>query len=96
MLRVPFILEMISAVPFMITVSSRVDLSLSCVFLESQWVPFNWFSRRVGGECCDQQSSPLKLLISLTGDFSFLQKPLHPRISQLLARQALSGKHDRK
>lgn len=45
--------------------------------------------------CYDRQQSRLKPLIFLTGDFAFLQKPLHPCISQLLAGQALSGKHDR-
>lgn len=56
-----------------------------------------WFSRRVKKKkrCYDRQQSRLKLLIFLTGDFAFLQKPLHPCISQLLAGQALSGKHDR-
>lgn len=32
--------------------------------------------------------------IFLTGDFAFLQKPLHPCISQLLAGQTLFGEHD--
>lgn len=87
MLRVPFILEMISAVPFMITVSSRAALvSVQPLGRESEGL-----LSLVGGSVVTR---PLKPLISLTGDFSFLQKPLHPRVSQLLARQALPGKHD--
>lgn len=108
-LRVPFILEMISAVPFMITVSGRIlrYWALTAVGLCQAAVCFGHDvcpipHRGAHITCLIPVTNAERLagicshsrFLCLTGDSALLQKSLHPCISELLAGQARFGEHD--
>lgn len=121
-LRVPFILEMISAVPFMITVSGRkwmttwhlIHTCMHADVLSPPLITIWQILAHLGQSQQDTQAADTlrhppanatdsmweewqsedEGFIILTGDFTGLQKPLHPGISQLLVGQTLVGKHD--
>lgn len=109
-LRVPFILEMISAIPFMITVSvllstdsagrlSGSHLVLALIFHHPSTTHFTGLTPATVAQKDNHNRNMLMKwcdwsLFFFTGDFALLKKSLYSCISQLLAGQTRFGEHD--